>query len=356
MQLLTSQQMANNAFNAANGTHTVSSGPLGLVSQVPNSPLINTNLPANNPAPAPGPAVVNTSSTGSGSTGSGGGGGGTVVAGPTAAQIAAQQQAAAQAKLTAYLQDQAKSVLSGNLKSADVFGNTYNNQGNSLIEQIQQGQSGIDQARKGIAVNQINSINQLADTIREGLKGQQVSLANSNALDSSARDAVARIFAQYGNTQRNVINNGAAVQNDAQDTAQSNLELQRALGLNNLHSTRDSTIDGIVQTIASQLATLDGTGQLQGITGAFDSNALKQQVADHANSLAAADDQRINDQLGGIHALTGTDLAQKAAALVNAGTVSSGAGLPFQQLMAPTPTNGAPTAASIPLYLKPKQS
>src|SRR5206468_7862059 len=87
----------------------------------------------------------------------GGGGGGattnndaaTTPAGPTAEQIAAQQAAAAQAaqvaKMTAYLQDQANSITAGNLKSADVFGNTYNNQGNALIEQLQQGQSGIDQ-------------------------------------------------------------------------------------------------------------------------------------------------------------------------------------------------------------------
>ncbi len=302
-------------------------------------------------APAASPPTVTATTPTPGPTTDTSGTGGT---GGTATTTA---QAAAQAKLAAYIKDQTDAAVAGQMQSGVTAGGNYNNQGNSLVEQLQQGQSGIDSARKSIAVNQINSINQLADQIRQGLAGSRVTLANSNALDSSAADAVARIYSNYGDTQRNVINNGAAIKNDEQDTAQSNLGLQRALGENNLDTYKNTTIDQIANQTQQALSSLDSLGQMQGLTGAVDINGLKQQIVKNAQDKIAAADAYVQAKLAGVQALTPDQVAQRAATLVNAGTTSSNGGLTYQQLTPATATNpnaGAAVPASMPLYLKPK--
>lgn len=281
----------------------------------------------------------------------GGGSGGSVY------NAAAAAKAAADAKNLAYINDQVTGAQAGEMNSGSVAGSTYNTQGLNLVDQLRQGQTGINQARKSIGMDQINSIKSLADEIKQGLQGGAVTLANSNALDSSAANAVDRIYANYGNTQRNVINNEAAVKNDQQDTAQSNLDLQRNEGVRNLQTYRDTVLDQIGNDTTQKLAAIDGIASLQGLQGKVDVNGIKNAVIANAQQKIADADAYIQSQLKGVAPMTPDEIATQAYELANKGVQSSGSGLTYQTLPTnPTQNLGGAPNSQLPLYLKPKTS
>lgn len=277
--------------------------------------------------------------------------------GGTAYNPAAVAKAAQDAKNLGYINDQVSGAQAGEMNSGSVAGSTYNTQGLNLADQLRQGQTGINQARQGIAMSQINSIKSLVDTIKQGLSGSAVTLGNSNALDSSAANAVGRIYTNYGNEQRNVINNDAAVKGQEQDVAQTNLGTQKDEGIRNLSTYRDTVLDQISNDTQQKLASIDGIAQLQGLSGKVDINGIKQQVIQNAQDKIAAADSYIQSLIGGITPTSADDTAKNAYALANSGVQSSGPGLTYQQSdINPTQQLGGAPTTQLPLYLKPKTS
>lgn len=278
--------------------------------------------------------------------------------GPTAAQIAAAAKAAADAKVRAYAQDQASGAQAGLMQSGSSGANDFTSQGINLAGQLQTGQNAINQARLNIGVSQINSIKGLVDAIKSGLQSSRVGLGNTNAEDSSAADAISRIYSQYGNTQRNVINNDAAVKNADQDTQQSQLDLQREMGVHSLSSFKDNLINQISNQAQQQLSAIDGIAQLQGVSGAIDINAIKQAVVNNAQQKLADADAYIQSRLGAVTPTGADDIAHQAYDLSNRGVQGSGGTnfVPIQQGTDPSQTMGGATNFQLPLYTKPKSA
>jgi nitrogen regulatory protein PII len=272
------------------------------------------------------------------------------------AAVAAAALAAAQAKVRGYINDQVAGATATDMNSGETAGSGYQTQGAQLANTINQGQTAINQKRIGIATSQINSIKGLVDNIKQGLRGSAVNLGNSNALDSSAADAVGRIFSQYGNTQRNVINNDAATQQNDQDVAQTQLGFQKDTGMQGLEQYKRDQLDKIATQAIQQLTAIDGMGQLQGIGSTVDIQGIKNQVLQNAQQKIADADKYVQGLLGGINPIGQDDIATKAYALSNAGATGSG-GIGFTPLDTnpAAPLGGAPNA-QLPLYLKPKNS
>lgn len=270
---------------------------------------------------------------------------------PVAAAKAAQD-----AKTRAYINDQVNGTQAGLMQSGSAAGSDFDAQGRNLVGQLQTGQNSINEARKGIAVGQINSIKALVDSIHSGLRSGAVNLAGTNALDSSAAGAVGRIMTQYGTTQRNAINNDAAVKNDAQDVQQNQLGLQRDMGIHGLQSYKDNIISQITNDAQQKLSAIDGIAQLQGVGGAVDINGIKNAVVANAQQKLADADAYIQSQLGSINPTDRNALAQQAYELSNRGVAGSG-GIGFDALAqdpAGIAQNGGAPIAQLPLYLKPK--
>jgi hypothetical protein len=321
---------------------------------IPQQVPITTNMPSSSPTTlptttptTPPPTVQNTSNTSTN----------------TAASAAATKQAQGRA----YLQDQADSTVGLENTAGDAAGTGYTGQGTSLYGTIAQGQNAVDQARRSIGVNQIQSINSLVDQIRNGIQGTRVTLGNSNALDSSAADAAARIYSNFGNTQRNIINNSAAVSNNAQDVAQNNLGVQKDVGITNLNAWKDQALSTISSDTQSKLLSLDGMAKLYGIDspngspigGVVDVQGLRNQVLQHAQDQIAAADKIVQDHLNSVHQLNPDEVASQAEGLVNAGTTSSSGSQPYNigsSSNDPINVLGGATTSQLPLYLKPKSA
>jgi hypothetical protein len=287
-----------------------------------------------------GTVIPTTSGGGSGNGSSGG--------------ITPQQQAKIDA-LVKYGSDSQLQVGIGNGQSAST---NYSGQAGQLFNQVQQGQRLIDEARKNAGVSQINSIKDLMQTIRQGINGQGVNLASTNALDSSASGAVGRAYANYGNVETNKINNSAATANSTEDVAQQNLDTQRDVGMTGLKAFRDNAISNITTEAQKNLDGLRQTIAIMGGDGSkVDVEGIKQQILDNAQQKLADVDGYIQNTVGGVKPTDRATLGDQAYTASNAGVIPSGPGLPFQlNPGAPTtPANlGGASNSLIPFALKPK--
>lgn len=321
-------------------------GNLSPNTLIKNNPAPSVSQPAAAPKTAAAPANNTKAVLGVTTPPAVGGGGGIDPA------VAAQN-----AKIQSALDTGLATITATGEGSGQTAATNFTNQGNQVFGQLAQGQNAIDLARKQIGMNQINSIRSLNDTIRQGLHGGEVSLSNSNALDSSAADAISRAYSNYGNVQTNSINNQAAVGNEAQDVQQENLGIQKTIGLSNLKAFRDGAVQDI--TTQTQVA-LDNLKQyiaiIGGDGGQVNADAIKAQILGDANAKLSAIDTFIQGQINGVQAKGASTIGKEAYSGTQAGTVPSGPGLPFQidQPAAGAPADqGAPNSL-IPLALKPR--
>lgn len=249
------------------------------------------------------------------------------------------------------------SALAGGDLGANSASDQYTSQGEGLYNTTQAGQNTIDEARKSIGLNQINSIKDLMNTIKQCLQGTGVQLGNSNALDSSAAGAAARAYSNYGNVETNKINNTAADANQSQDVNQTNLNLSRDTGMATLKAFRDSSIKSIQDSAVQALSSLANTvAFLGGDASKIDVEGIKQKILDNAQSQLGLVDQHISGMISGVAPQTADQTAQSAYTASNAGAVPSGPNLPFQldnSALTTTPAPGSDQSL-IPLALKPK--
>lgn len=340
-------------FSVAPMTYTVADpGVTPSVSVVPSSGgLGNATGSPQVAGQAVSPTLIPNSTTTSG---------GSTTTTSTADAAAAAAAAANAAKIAALISSGTQSALAGGQGStASAVGN-ISGLGDSLATTVGTGQNTIDEARKNIGLNQINSIRQLTDTIRQGLQGTGVNLGNTNALDSSAANAAARAYANYGNVQENTINNSASTANADQDVQQKNLDLTSENGRAAIKAARDSAIGTIQAQAAQSLQGLATTiAYMGGDASQLDIKGIQDQILQEAQDKLAMVDANINNLLGGIHPLSADQIATNAEAASNAGVVPSGPSQPFQlgdPTQTPATTLGGADTSLIPLTLKPRET
>lgn len=277
--------------------------------------------------------------------------------GSTAAQQAAAATAAAQAaKISSLISSGIDSTNQGATGGIAQGISGIGSIGNNDQQTAYNTQAAINLARQQIGTTQINSIKQLQDTIKNGLYGEGVQLGNTGALGSSASDAVARAYAQYGNQQTNAANNTAATGNQAQDVQQ--LELVNAIGgdKDQLDQAMQADVTSVNAQAASALESLKTQIIYEGgDPNSVGSQAVQTQIAQQAQSQLAAIDQKYQAMLGNINPLTADQTAQAAEAASNAGVVPASQA-PYNPVTAPgstvaTPAGAAPVPSLIPLTL-----
>jgi hypothetical protein len=242
-------------------------------------------------------------------------------------------------------------IAAGTAGTAEAAGN-LGETGENYNTQIQTGQNNIDLARTQLGTAQINSIKQLQNTIKDGLQGTGVQLGNTGALSSSAADAAARAYAQYGDVQTNVANNTAATGNEAQDVQQNNLDITSEGYQKSLDEARDAAIANIQGTAISALNNLGilVSVYLGGNPAQINAPAIQQQIIQSAQNDLAQVDSNYQNMLQGIHPATADQTAASAEAASNAGVVPA-SGAPYSPVplaSASSNTSGGPAAAPPP--------
>ena len=126
-----------------------------------------------------------------------------------------------------------------------------------FIDSLRTGQSQIDNrginnelARQRGAADVYNSMNQ-------GIRSGGVTLANRNASDSSAAEAIARAYGDIGRRQMSDIGNQYEMENVEIGLAQDDLLRQRAAGLRRFESAEEQAVTSIIADATDKLSALD---------------------------------------------------------------------------------------------------
>lgn len=165
----------------------------------------------------------------------------------------------------------------------------YGNDSQDFVTNMRTGQNTINSNRVNNALNLRRSMASIASGLRTGIRSGAVNLANMNALDSGASEAMARAFARQGNGQANDVNNEAQIAENGFMTEQNNLGLQREQGIGRLKNWRDAKVNEISTKLWQNLTELDATAGAEGVGGAVDMGIRDRVVTDASRMLDEVD-------------------------------------------------------------------
>ena len=232
-----------------------------------------------NPGRTPGTAYITPPAA---PTGGGGGGGDAGVA--QAQAYAAAQERARIGNITNSINRQKDTVVGAGNQAFGAAYNQYDQGARGLVNTIRQGQQTITRGRETTALNKLRSMGDLATSVRQGLQSGSVRLANSNALDSSAAEAMSRAYGNFQNKQSGSINNQAALENRGFDDQQALLFAQRDDTLRGLRQYKETESQRIMLDTQQKLQALEDNASGQGVAGLVQIDALKNQVVNQGVS------------------------------------------------------------------------
>lgn len=242
---------------------------------------------------------------------------------PTAAEIAQANAERAEAARINGVRNSAAvkrgGIESGAQTSLTDNRNTFQNDSQGFVNGIRQGQNTINTGRVNNALNLRRSMAAIASGVRQGMRSGGVDLANMNALDSGAADALARAWARAGGQQSGAANNEAQLKENEIATQQTNLDLQETQGLGKLKQWRDTETSRVSNKLWNDLQALEADSAAQGAGGVVDLSVRDRMINAAAAELDAID-RATNAALGEIRGLSQAEIAQQAFQMEQAGT------------------------------------
>lgn len=190
--------------------------------------------------------------------------------------------------------------------------NKYQNDTQKWLATLQNTQDEINSGLANNALNLRRSMGNIASGIRQGIKSGGVQLANMNAVDSGAAEAMARAYATMGNQQAGDANNEAALAANEFGTQQVKLNRDRDEGVAGFDREREAELSRIRGDLHNKLAALDAEAAGKGVNGVVDMNIVNAVVNQAVAQLAAVDNIR-KQRLGGISAFDAARANQEAA-------------------------------------------
>lgn len=190
--------------------------------------------------------------------------------------------------------------------------NKYQNDTQKWLATLQNTQDEINSGLANNALNLRRSMGNIASGIRQGIKSGGVQLANMNAVDSGAAEAMARAYATMGNQQAGDANNEAALAANEFGTQQVKLNRDRDEGIAGFDREREAELSRIRGDLHNKLAALDAEAAGKGVNGVVDMGIVNAVVNQAVAQLAAVDNIR-KQRLGGISAFDAARANQEAA-------------------------------------------
>lgn len=126
-----------------------------------------------------------------------------------------------------------------------------------LIDSLTVSQRGIDQQAVQNDLSKRQGTQGVLDMVGHGLQSGGVILANKNASDSSASQALANAYGQLGREQLSSVGNQYAQGQNAVQNSQANLDTQTAAGIRHIQDSKTQVVNGIVSAAQQQLGALN---------------------------------------------------------------------------------------------------
>lgn len=228
-------------------------------------------------------------------------------------------------------------------------GNTYGSSILDLIGATQAGQSAIDSKSVQNELSKRQGTAGVLDKIGHGLQSGGVMLANKNASNSSAVDALGRAYSDIGRRDQTGVNNQYEQGNSAIQDSQNAFNLQTATNRRHLDEGKVKTINSIVTDASNALLQLNQSAQNASLPDRVNIDAEKERIRNDALAKLQAYDEQLNSGLGGIKPSDTLTNRGKAAALDTAGTAADNS-FSYSSALPAQFQNTGPFASALPTF------
>lgn len=193
------------------------------------------------------------------------------------------------------------------------------------------------------------------DMVGNGIKSGGVILANNNAGDSSASEAIARAYGTLGRQQASSVGNQAAQGQNKIDTEEDNLLTADAAEAANLKNSKADTINNIVNNARTQLANLNYYAASASIPDRVDIEGQIAQVKQQAMDALSAYDATLANGASSQARSTAPQVRQQAQQLLTAG-VAPADSFNFTSSVPAQFQDTGQFASSLPIFTSNKKS
>ena len=290
---------------------------------------------------ASGPSSVlgmsTTGTTGTGTTGTG----------STAPSYNTYQQS-----LLDSLPQQLQTITGGAHQSGTTAAGDYNTKILDFIDSLTQGQNTINNQGVQNELSRKQGSQGVLGMVGRGIQSGGVQLANDNAGNSSATEALARAYGILGRQQQTGVNNQYVQGQNTIQNAQSAFDLQRQGGQRDITQGKQDATNAIVQQANYQLAYLDS--QLINASLPDKLNIQQQQdaIRQDAMSQLSQYDPELASGAAGVTPSSQADQQAKAQQLATSGTAATNPFSYTSQIPAQFQGSG-PYASSLPIFTSP---
>lgn len=304
----------------------------------------NPPTPSNNNYGAP-KVQSATTTTPSGSTPSTGGAGYSLGGYSTGGGTAVDPQAS----LIADFAQQKGNIYSS---AADAAGNAGVGLSGSILDYINgltQGQRAIDTKSIGNEQSRLGGIRNVQDVVGQGIKSGGVQLANRNAGNSSASEALARAYGTLGRQQLSQVGNQYAqgqqgIANDQQTFNENSVANARKIS-----DSKTQTINQIVADANNSLVNLDSRMAYANLPDRLALDQEKQNIKNQTLQLLSSYDQQLQNAQHAVSPQSQDVNQAKAFELQSAGVAPDSA-FSFDTTAAPQFAGTGPFASDLPLF------
>lgn len=237
--------------------------------------------------------------------------------------------------------------------------NSINNAGTGLhssildyLDSLRAGQTKIDNSAIQNELAKKQGTQGVLDMVGQGLRSGGVQLANRNASNSSAGEALARAYSTIGRRELSGVGNKYAQGENTIKQSQVDQDLLAAQGSRHINESKQSFINDLVGQVQSQLGDLNAKMQTSQIPGAVDVEGKKNTIKQQALTALAKYDQELASGQAGIHPadqasnrVSANQLATAGVAPENAFNFTSAGPAQFQ--------NTGPYASQLPIFTFP---
>lgn len=229
-----------------------------------------------------------------------------------------------------------------------------NGQGGILdfLDTIKSGQTAIDRKTIQNELAKKQGSTDVLGMVGRGLQSGGVVLANKNASNSSAGDALARAYGDIGRRSMSQVGNQFAAGQTDIANAQTDLGTQEQAGVRHINQSKNDTINTIVSDAQTKLAALDAQIASANLPDRINIEAEKNNIKTNAIGQLSELDQVLQSGMGGINPISGEDARGQAFQQAQAGVAPENA----FQYDTQTPVqfqNTGPFASNLPLFTFP---
>lgn len=231
-------------------------------------------------------------------------------------------------------------------------GSGYGSTITDFLENLGAGQKKVDSQSVQNELSKRQGTSGVLDMIGRGVRSGGVMLANKNATNSSATEALGRAYGDIGRRQLSGVGNQYEQGKLKVQSSQDDLDLQRSQGVRHLGENKTNIINGIVTDAQNALASLNQAAANASLPDRIDIEVEKQRIRNEALGKLQAFDTQLNTGVANIKPSDQMTNMTKAAQMDTAGTAADDA-FNFSSSIPAQFQGTGPFASDLPLFQYP---